>query len=341
MGNYYSTYSSLPESHYEKVREIKQMFCGKLDNFTIHDSVIKHQTTWDNLNPTFVKKQEITPNKMSTKDCLSFTLPSLSKKILDNANKNTFYSNIRLSTDKYNDIIKSCELEVGESKFESIDSRSFKVLRHMYNLPNMQRSLPFHFCSSGNKFPIVESQKTVIKINLNKDLKGDFPPDFTIKADVYELSEKPEKFNVYNGTEVVSHVITQSDFNGVYKITDQQFKLPIYSRVMTHLMVAVPDNEIEELKLEFTNEKGTKKKILDIPVNQLGKYEDTYIIPLTKNLSFDSIKKYGINFHEDNRHSLVVKLKNKPVKDQHCRVFGLGTNIEVFLNGKYGVRYAK
>lgn len=341
MGQYYSMYNILPEDHYDKVREIKQIFCGKLDNFTIYDSVIERQKEWDSLNLKFVKKVELSTSSTLKDNSINFTLNPLYTTVEENTEKNTFYSNIRLSSEKYSDLIKSCQLVVGDNVFETLDVRSSKVLNHIYKLPS-PRTLPFHFCSAGNKIPVVGHNLTQIKFFFNEKLSEDIIKDFKIKADVYELVDKPENFNVYLGGTIASHIITQSDFHGIYKITNQEFKLPIYSRVISHIMISVPDNEIEELRLECSTEKSKNKKILNIQVNQLEKFDDTYVIPLTKSLNLSDLKKYGINFGGDNRHSLFIKLKNKlKDKEQQCKMFSLGTNIEVYSGGFSGLRYAK
>lgn len=338
MGNYYSY---LGDDHYEKVREIKQMFCGKLDNFTIHDGILEQQDIWDNLNLNlkYIEKKIILPNNKSNKKSICFTLPTLYSEVEQNSNFNTFYSNIRLFTNKYNDLIKSFELVVGDVTFETINSETFTALRRVYNLPNMERSLPFHFCKYGNKLPIVSDKEVQIRINLKEEFV--VPYDFSLKADVYELNNAPYNFNVYNGKIVASNVITQTDFHGKFRITNKDFKVPLSSRVITHLFVTIPNNSISELKLEFNNDSHSRKKVLDIDIDLLEKDGNTYIIPLTKDLSFDSLKKYGINFHEDNRHNIYIKLNEEPSKEQECIIFSLSTNIQLYLNGNTNLRYTK
>lgn len=222
------------------------------------------------------------------------------------------YKNLRFSSNVDANTIEKCELIVGGSPIDTIYGITFETLRYLYKISD-NSMLPFSFCKY-NEYITQCIPEIDIHIYLGKNTDN-----FNLSVDIYEICN-PE----YNPTKFrCSDIITQLQLNKG-KILARELSLN-FKHMVNYIIINVPNGKLKDFKLLFNGVKS------NITITHMFKYDDNYIIPLTKSLDWEYITTYGINFSRLDTVTLSTDIVG--IADK-VRVFAINYN-EIIM-GYYG-----
>lgn len=233
-----------------------------------------------------------------------------------NPNKSV-YKNLRcVSKQKsVDDVFNSYELIIGGSRIDKLNGE-YDVWRNIYGIDD-KSVVPFHFCNKEEYLTILKYYEIAIAIEVNEAI------NFDIMIDVYEWQN-----NINQNSQEYSIMKVQYDYgNIVNNILKHKLN---FSNICTHIVIKSIGNEIEDVSFNFNDD-----KILNVPNNYITKYNNCYIIPLTKSLDLDISRKYCINFSCINVE-INIKFK-EPIVDNKTHIYALTHQNVKIMNGTFSL----
>lgn len=314
----------MSDRYFNNVQLLKEKFYGHEDEY-INIGKYLHKESRLKLNKElryvstllFNSDNFIDDKKFIGNKKLRITLPKI------NPNKST-YKNLRCVSKlkSMDDVIKMYELNVGGSTVDKLYGE-YDVWRHIYNMSD-KSVVPFHFCNKDEFLPILSDHDITIFIEVNENI------NFDLMVDLYEWDS--EKYKIAREYSIMTTQYNECYVNGVILK-----EILTFNHVCTHIVLKFIGNEIEDISFNFDDE------ILHVPNICIEKYNDCYIIPLTKSMDADTLKKFGINFGSMKKSIINIKFKdpvNDPVNDIGT-IFALNHQNIRIMSGKLGMAYSK
>lgn len=232
------------------------------------------------------------------------------------------YCNLRLKDSKWNNVIRSCELELAGARADKVYGKVLKTLRYVYGIKD-ETVLPFSFCRDGEYLAV---NKSDVRLNIEFDVYSDpiYGDDFELLVDVYSIENGP----YFNPVEFNrDRAITQLQFTGT-EITSgrevEKFKLD-FNYLVNFLIVSFSNNRPEKIDLLFNGHDT------NINLENMIQYDDHYIIPFTPSLDLNNFSTYGIDFSKIDNPQLNIWLENKSNTCQVC-IYAVNYNTFNFMN---------
>jgi hypothetical protein len=315
--------NSIKDSTYwENIKTFKEKYFGAQDEYFEKN----YQNNNNNTKLNYQKTVNIEANgSCGFNRICSFTFPTLDSNKL-------VYKNLRVSSNKFNNVIDRCELECNGSAIDKVYGRVLKTLRYIYNI-NDDTLIPFYFNIDNEYLP--NNMSTIIYIRFGSECPDVCLDDFSLSVDIYEIDD----INFSEDSYTYNNTVVQCNYTGMESASRQTVALKFktnFNHVMNYILVSVPDTTLTSISLQFDGYD------MPIPISDIVCYDRHYIIPLTMSLNKELVNVYGINFSSCN--TAIVSIKYNEIVNEvfaPVYIYGISRNTIIMFDKLIGLMYSK
>lgn len=336
-----TTQDSTSDEYFDQIKKLKEGFNNIIDERVCDPNLIESHNEYLETKLKFIETIKVEPlGNVNFNRKISFLLPKFyTEKSLNSPQKMYAYKNLRLVSNKHNKLIRSCELEIGGARIDTVYGRILKTLRHLYELDDT--NLPFYFNRKNSYLPIAEwhnyriifdfYDRDEIKLESeNSELEKleSIMDNFDLFVDMYEIEPKS----------TINHMIYQISYNGGELIgTSNCCKIKLCNNLIhTHLLVVPENYDLVNYKLQFANTNKYADLVIDL--DKCEKYDGVIIIPFVKSFNYADIQKHGINFSSIKSAIEIINASNNSEESVH-HTFGICINVARIQGEMYGIQF--